>query len=234
MSKYSIRYLTTVKNKCIITIRKRDVITMPKTCCIFAAGDYFGDGRYAKNADLVIAADAGCLHAKRVGVKPTLYLGDFDSLGYVPDENNVIRSKPEKDDTDAALAMAKATEYGCNRIIICGALGGKRLAHTIANIQNAAGFAKQGIRVFLTDGITNIEIFGSGSLDFSAESSGYISVFSLSEKSEGVTLKGFKYELDNAVLKSTVALGVSNEFLGKPSTVSVSDGILAVIWRENG
>lgn len=207
---------------------------MPKTCCIFAAGDYFGDGSYAKYADLVIAADAGCLHAKRVGVKPALYLGDFDSLGYVPNENNVIRSKPEKDDTDAALAMAKAAEYGCDRIIICGALGGKRLAHTIANIQNAAGFAKQGIRVFLTDGITNIEIFGSGSLDFSAENSGYISVFSLSEKSEGVTLKGFKYELDNAVLKSTVALGVSNEFLGKPSTVSVSDGILAVIWRENG
>ncbi len=206
---------------------------MPKTCCIFAAGDYFGDGRYAENADIIIAADAGCLHAKRVGVKPTLYLGDFDSLGYVPDENNVIRSKPEKDDTDTALAMAKAAECGCDRIIVCGALGGKRLAHTIANIQNAAGFAKQGIRVLLTDGITNIEVFSNGSLDFSAKHSGYISVFSLSEKSEGVTLKGFKYELDNAVLKSTVALGVSNEFSGKSANASVSDGTLAVMWREN-
>lgn len=207
---------------------------MPKTCCIFAAGDYFGDDRYAKNAELIIAADAGYLHAKRVGAKPTLYLGDFDSLGYVPNEDNVIRSKPEKDDTDTALAMSKAAEYGCGRIIVCGALGGKRLAHTISNIQNAAGFAKQGIRVLLTDGITNIEVFSNGKLDFSAQHSGYVSVFSLSEKSEGVTIKGLKYELDNAVLKSTVALGVSNEFSGKPAAVSVSDGVLAVMWCENG
>lgn len=205
---------------------------MSKICCIFSAGDYFGDDRYAKEADLIIAADAGCLHAERVGVKPMLYLGDFDSLGHVPNESNVMRSKPEKDDTDTALAMEKAEEYGCERIIICGALGGKRLAHTIANLQNAAGFAERGISVLLTDGITNIEVFGNGKLDFSAENSGYLSVFSLSEKSFGVTLKGLKYELDNAVLKNTVALGVSNEFLGKAATVSVSDGILAVMWCE--
>ena len=55
-----------------------------------------------------------------------------------------------------------------------------------------------------------------------------LSVFSLSDTSTGVCLRGVKYELENAVLDNRFPLGVSNHFIGNPITVSVRDGSLLI------
>ena len=56
-----------------------------KSCYIVGAAD-FAPARFAPApGDFVIAADAGILHLERLGAKPDLVLGDFDSLGRVPD-----------------------------------------------------------------------------------------------------------------------------------------------------
>jgi thiamine pyrophosphokinase len=61
---------------------------------------------------------------------------------------------------------------------------------------------------------------------------GYVSVFSLSETSTGVTLKGLKYPLDRATLQNSFPLGTSNEFLGSPASVEVEDGTLLIVPSE--
>ena len=40
---------------------------------------------------LVIAADAGLDHLEEQGIVPDLIVGDFDSLGRVPEGKNVLR-----------------------------------------------------------------------------------------------------------------------------------------------
>lgn len=60
-----------------------------KTCYIVAAAELAEERLRPEEGDLVIAADAGLRHLARLGIQPDLALGDFDSLGYVPEAPSV-------------------------------------------------------------------------------------------------------------------------------------------------
>ena len=46
----------------------------------------------------------------------------------------------------------------------------------------------------------------------------------------GVTLKGLKYELQNAVVTSDFPIGVSNSMVAEEAIVEVTDGALLVMY----
>ena len=50
----------------------------------------------------------------------------------------------------------------------------------------------------------------------------------------GVYERGLKYPLEDATLVKENPLGVSNEFTGKESMVSVKEGMLLLIGEERG
>ena len=102
-------------------------------CVIFCAGGFDGLLSPIQSDDLVIAADGGLTHAQQLGIAPQVILGDFDSLGYVPENSRVF--PVEKDDTDAMLAVRHGLLKGCDRFCLYGTLDGPRLDHTIANFQ---------------------------------------------------------------------------------------------------
>ena len=85
---------------------------------------------YPAPGDFVIAADRGFDSLMAYGVVPNLAVGDFDSLGHIPDHNNVITLPVEKDDTDMAFAVSKGLEMGYKRFVLLGGVGG-RLDHTL-------------------------------------------------------------------------------------------------------
>jgi thiamine pyrophosphokinase len=61
----------------------------------------------------------------------------------------------------------------------------------------------------------------------------YFSVFSYSERSEGVTITGARYPLTDAVLTHSYPLGVSNEFVdGACAAVSLRTGRLLIVVSE--
>ncbi|MCD8015578.1 MAG: thiamine diphosphokinase [Lachnospiraceae bacterium] len=216
---------------------------MVSRCFIIGAGEFdgFADLQQTGNGlavpqpdDLVIAADGGYTYLKELGMEPDVLLGDFDSLDLVPEHRHLIRHSPIKDDTDMALAAAYAEEQGCTTFFLYGGLG-KRLDHTLANLQLVTGMARKGLEAYLIGQGNIITAIVNETITFSADAVGMISVFCMGECAEGVSESGLKYTLEDAVLTCGRALGVSNEFIGEESRIGVKSGTLLILWdAENG
>ena len=198
-------------------------------CCIVGAGDCSKFDFKKQSGDIIIAADGGYNHLKKFNVIPDIVIGDFDSLGYVPDDISVIKLPVVKDVTDMYAASEIGLDRGFEEFQIYGACGG-RLDHTISNIQLAVSLTEKGKKCVINHGETKITAICNGTLDFEDTNKGYISIFSHSDKSTGVTINGLKYTLENANLTNTFSLGVSNEFIGKKASVSVESGTLIIFY----
>lgn len=203
---------------------------MLKKCYIFAAGEYYGELPVIPPESLIIAADGGYSRLLKAGIEPDLIVGDFDSLGFVPETDKVIKFLSEKDDTDTGLAVDEGIKRGCGEFYIYGGTGG-RLDHTLANIQCVAGLSQSGRRGFLFGDGYAVTAVTDGSIIFDETQSGYISVFAHSERAYGVYEKGLKYSLDDATLSNGVPIGVSNEFTGRASEISVTHGTLIILYQ---
>ncbi len=203
-----------------------------KICFIFGAAETNFPLKYqpVEEKDFIIAADAGYLKLTNNFLYPDLIVGDFDSLGEIPNTNiDIIRHPTVKDDTDLMLAINEGIKRNYKNFIIYGAIGGKT-DFTIANFQILTKLAKNGYNAYMIGNNSIATVVYNDTILFDNNSNGRISILSLSEKSNGVTLSGFKYNLNNAVLSFDEPLGVSNEFTSQSASISVTDGILAIIY----
>ncbi|PJM72633.1 thiamine diphosphokinase [Bifidobacterium primatium] len=208
-------------------------------CFIFGAGEYYGGEPQIPAEAYVIAADGGIDHAESFGVVPDAVIGDFDSAADDFAEYsrypNVMRLPSEKDDTDMFAAVKLGWSKGVRRFHILGGLGG-RLDHTLANMQMLAQISRHGGIGFLHGDGTVATAVTDATLSFPAwgpepGDGRMISVFAHSDVARHVSIRGLKYEVDDATLRNTRALGVSNEFRdGDAASVSVGDGTLAVVY----
>lgn len=197
-------------------------------CLIFCAGGFERLVMPIEKDDYILAADGGLAHVKKLGLAPHGIIGDFDSLGYVPENAQVF--PVEKDDTDSMLAVRKGLELGYREFILYGALDGPRLDHTIANLQTLLFLENHGAKGALVGLKYFITTVNDGILNLPKADQGIVSVFCLGEKAEGVSIRGLQYELEDAALDSGFPLGVSNHFVGKDASISVEHGTLIVMY----
>lgn len=197
-------------------------------CYIAGAGDCSRLLLNLNDEDFVIAVDGGYEYLKENRID--LVVGDFDSLSYVPEHPNVILLKPEKNDTDMMVALKEGLQRGYECFYIYGGCGG-RFDHTYANIQSLAYLAGHAARGYLIHEKQVVTMIQNGSMTFHSDMKGYLSVFAYGEKAEGVTLKGLKYPLEDAVLTDCFPLGVSNEFTGVMSEITVKAGRLLIVYE---
>ncbi len=201
-------------------------------CVIVGAGTVKESEIKIDQGDFVIGADGGLKYLERLGIKADMALGDFDSLGYVPQYEQLVVHPVMKNDTDMMLAVKEGLNLGYRTFRIYGGLGG-RLDHTLANLQTLCFLSEQGTEATLIGEGICIRAVTNGEITFDESFEGIISIFCLTGEAKGVTLTGLKYPLDNGVMTSQMPLGVSNEFIGQKSTVRVTDGTLIVIWNDN-
>ncbi len=200
-----------------------------KTCYIFGAAEGKPQNFNKKDGDFIIAADAGFLLTEKLKIKPDIILGDFDSLGFVPNEFEIIKHPVKKDDTDTLLAVRVGLERGFKHFVIYGGAGGRQ-DHTLANFQTLSFVSSHGGQAFLCgDGFTATAL-SIGELCFAKESKGSVSVFSATTECE-VSEKNLLYTLDKTKLTFDFPLGVSNEFIGKSGEITVHKGTALIVWQ---
>lgn len=203
-----------------------------RTCYLVGAG-VFGSGSLRRDADdIVIACDGGLSACRDRCIDVDYVIGDFDSLGFVPETENYIRLPVEKDITDMKAGVDVGLKLGFKSFELYGGTGG-RLSHTIANIQMMIGLASQGVKCRLHGEGSVIYVLSAGStgrqLHFPSEKKGSISLFAVGGPVKGLTISGMKYDVADCVLEPSFPLGVSNSFIGRDASVEYEDGRLLVI-----
>lgn len=207
---------------------------MKGVCYIVGAGDNSGTNFSInkENNDCVIAADGGLEALEEIKIEPDYILGDFDSLGYIPQGKNVIRHKVEKDDTDMMLAVQFAMEKGYENIIIYGGTGGSRIDHTFANIQTLLYASKRDVNIKMIDAVNEFYVITDREISLEARKKGNLSVFPLDDRADGVDITGALYPTDNITLYSDATLSVSNSFMGNAVKIKVRKGSLLIVAEK--
>lgn len=195
-------------------------------CIIVGASPLIKEFKY-DDEDFIIGVDGGISFLKEHHNKISLGVGDFDSLGYVPNDCPIIKLDPIKDITDTHRALEEAYNLGYKDIDIYGCLGG-RIDHSIALIQDAYKFHKLGLNIHVYSDKQVITYLTNSSLNINKKD-GYISIFSL-DVSKGVSLKNLKYEVNDITLDNSFPLGVSNEFIALEARIEVKEGTLLIVY----
>lgn len=198
------------------------------------------------DATLVIAADGGLLRAERLGLRPTLVVGDLDSLPPEDVERAVAagvpvqRSRPDKDESDGELAVLAAIASGAQRITLLGAFGG-RLDHALANLGLLAHPALVGRDACFLDAAARVTLVTAP--DAAGEPvdralpgppGATISLLPFGGDVSGVTTRGLRYPLRDELLTVGPARGLSNVREAPDAAVRVRSGRLLVVENAPG
>lgn len=203
-----------------------------KRCFVYAAGAFYGLRARPEKGDLQIAADAGYLLCRREGLRPDLVIGDFDSMPEPEDAEDCVRVPVEKDDTDTMLALREGLRRGCDTFYLYGATGGARLDHTLANLQSLAFLLRHRARGYLYDRDFVYTVIENETLALEREVDwGIVSLFSMGDRAEHITLEGLQYPLTDGTIDCGFPLGVSNHIVAPTARITVGRGPLLVGWE---
>ena len=190
---------------------------------------------------VIIAADRGLEFFAGTEYTPDVVVGDFDSLSregrqYLDSLKNteILKLKPEKDDSDTQSAANYAMEHGAENITVLGATG-NRIDHLLANFGLLVMAKNRGTRMELVDQYNYITLISSGTVLKREEQFGrYVSFFSIGGDVEGLTLKGFKYPLEGHHLTpADSGLTVSNEIKDEEAEVTFKNGTLLMLMTRD-
>lgn len=187
----------------------------------------------------LIACDRGYEACERMGLRPDLVIGDFDSaedgaFNRAQSEGiEIIRLNPIKDDTDAEaaldIAIGKTTEEDV--IYLFGATG-TRLDHVLGNISLIGKGLRASRRVIMMDSHNSIRMIAPGEpyvIKQASKFGKYISVFPYMGPVKGLNMEGFKYPVSDGTVEGFSTLTVSNELVQAEGHISIEQGYLIII-----
>lgn len=206
---------------------------------VFANGE-LNDGPMVRRAlaeaqgALVAAADGGARLAQTCGLRPTVVIGDMDSLAAeevsaLRAANTTILSYPEeKDETDLELVLRWAVEQGATWIRIIGGIGG-RFDQTISNLHLLALPALRGRDVRMVAWAQETWLLHPPEGFIEGEPGDTVSLLPLGGRVTGVRTDGLYYPLRDETLALGPARGVSNVLSDARARVRFQEGVLLVV-----
>jgi thiamine pyrophosphokinase len=183
----------------------------------------------------VIAADSGLDHAEAMGLDVDLVVGDLDSVSAAALRRAEAKGTPierhpaDKDAVDLELALDAARARGATRLVVLSG-GGDRLDHVLAALGLLVHPALAPLDVEAWWGPAHVvALRGPATAQLDGPAGAYVSLLPMHGRAEGVTTKGLRFALDDGTLAAASSLGVSNELVGGPATVTVLVGALLVV-----
>lgn len=171
------------------------------------------------------------MHAQALGLTPELWIGDFDSAS-PEDQANWPETRRErfptdKDYTDGELAIGAALDLGASSVLLVGALGGARTDHAFSNLVLMIRCAAAGVKIAADDGVELAWPILPGRECFETQAGAPFSILRFSDV-EGLSIRGARWPLENAVLPFHSILTQSNEALG-PVEVDLGRGTAILV-----
>ena len=192
------------------------------------------DRTAVEGADLLVAVDGGADALARIGLVPSLLVGDLDSIspGALADLRSrgveVLALPTAKDETDTEAALRVALERGATRITVFNALGGPRLDHLLGNLLLLTAPWLAPVQVTLVDGLHKAFLVkGDGMV--TGRPGDTVSLLPLTEAVQDVCTEGLLYPLRGGALLQGATRGVSNEMTGKSARVTHGEGALLLV-----
>ncbi len=171
----------------------------------------------------IIGIDGGMKTLKEAGIKPDIGVGDFDSVNVLDYSDTPIEKLcPEKDDTDTEHALLMAIDMHPSEIVLMGATG-SRLDQTISSIELLKCAVDADVPAVILDPTNRIRVAKGETVITKEDSFGYyVSVIPFSEDLTDLTMKGFKYEIEDFTLKKGISRCISNELASDRAVISCS------------
>ena len=182
------------------------------------------------NYDTIIGADRGSLIAISNDIKLDIAIGDFDSVNeeefnlIKKNSKRIIKLNPIKDTSDTNSAIKLVKNY--DEIYLLGGIGGNRIEHLFANIIDLINYPN----LHIMNRYSLIEIITDSNYQIRNDYK-FISFYSL-DNNTIITLKGFKYNLDNYNLKMNDSLCLSNEIIDEPY-LKLNGKLLVIYSKED-
>jgi len=196
--------------------------------CVIAGGD-LPDGplvkRIARSAEMVVCADGGARHARRLGIRPDLILGDLDSLPPAVRRffrGVTVRRVPDQESTDLEKALKHCISIGAVAAVVLGAIG-DRIDHSAGALGCFRRFGKK-LRLTVVDRTGTISLLGRDETlpSYRGERFSLIPL----DRCTGVRLDGARYPLRGEPLRLGVREGIGNSATGRSVRVRHTGGTL--------
>ena len=196
---------------------------------------------WSDGVGIVVAADGGVALADALGLAVDRWVGDADSvdpkrLAELRARSIAIDAVPTaKDESDTELAVLAALELGARDMVILGALGGRRIDHTLANVALLAHPALAGRSAWLLSETARLSLVrapaaGGGAVtrDLGGRIGDLVTLLPFGGTVEGITTHGLRYPLRDEPLHVGPARGLSNVRDHAAAAVVVQRGLLLV------
>lgn len=190
---------------------------------------------FVEQSDIIIAADGGAGHCLASGIKPSVVIGDLDSI--TKEQQKLLESSQtkfieypiDKDKTDLELAINYTKELGINDIFLLGLFGG-RLDQTIANLLLLTKNEWNNFKFTVLNGNEIAYLMQDhDSLTIDGEVGNIVSLIPLTQEVTEIHTDGLRWKLDGSLLMFGTTLGVSNEMINSSCNIRIGNGKLLVI-----
>lgn len=180
------------------------------------------------NAETIVCCDGAIRHLEELGIRPTVIVGDGDSL--TAEQRNryvsIIDADPSTDYNDLTKAFRYCEAHWLDDLTILGATG-LREDHTLANLGLLLRYAGR----FRVRMVSNYGIFSAigGTTTFTSRAGEQVSIFSFTPTAK-LTFHGLRYPVAQRTF-AELWEGASNESLGDSFTIELHNSGQVLVYQ---